>query len=477
MPSSKTLNVKNLAALGAERLAELLIEISSGNPAAKRRLRLELAGVQSPGEVAREVRKRLTTIARSRSFVDWQNRRALVDDLETQRRAIADQVAKADPAEALDLTWRFLAVANPVLDRCDDSSGTVVGVFHAACNDLGEIAKMAKADPKRLAEQACRALTEGDYGQYDNLIERLAPALGAIGLEHLKRLVLQLSREPPPKPDPKDRKVIGWGDGGPLYADQLSKLRRDGTVRLALEAIADAQGDVDGFIAQQSEKARRVPRVAVEIARRLLGAGRAKDAWEAINAVDLDQRESIPLEWEEARLDVMEALGRAQEAQAFRWQCFERSLSTSHLRAYLKRLPEFDDQEAEHRALSFAMTYPEVHQALAFLVSWPASDKAAALVLARSSELDGNIYEILSPAAEALADKQPLAATALLRAMIDFSLTESRSSRYRHAARHLTECDRLALGISDFEPLEPHDAYVARLRAEHGRKSGFWSLT
>ena len=107
MPSSKTLNVKNLAALGAERLAELLIEISSGNPAAKRRLRLELAGVQSPGEVAREVRKRLTTIARSRSFVDWQNRRALVDDLETQRRAIADQVAKADPAEALDLTWRF----------------------------------------------------------------------------------------------------------------------------------------------------------------------------------------------------------------------------------------------------------------------------------------------------------------------------------------------------------------------------------
>jgi hypothetical protein len=63
----------------------LLIEISSGNPVAKRRLRLELAGVQSPAEVAREVRKRLTTIARSRSFVDWQNRRALVDDLETQR--------------------------------------------------------------------------------------------------------------------------------------------------------------------------------------------------------------------------------------------------------------------------------------------------------------------------------------------------------------------------------------------------------
>jgi len=36
----KTLNAKNLEALGAERLAELLIEISAGSAAAKRRLRL-----------------------------------------------------------------------------------------------------------------------------------------------------------------------------------------------------------------------------------------------------------------------------------------------------------------------------------------------------------------------------------------------------------------------------------------------------
>ena len=73
MASNKTLNAKNLEALGAARLAELLLEISTGSAAAKRRLRLELAGADSPGEVSKEIRKRLTTIARSRSFVDWQN--------------------------------------------------------------------------------------------------------------------------------------------------------------------------------------------------------------------------------------------------------------------------------------------------------------------------------------------------------------------------------------------------------------------
>ena len=177
MDSKKTLNAKNLEALGAERLAGLLIEISTGSAAAKRRLRLELAGAESPGEVAKEVRKRLTTIARSRSFFDWQNRRALVDDLETQRRAIVEQVAKAAPIEALDLLWRFLALANSIFERCDDSSGTVIGIFHHACEDLGEIAKAAKTDPKQLADHAFRALTENDYGQYDRLITLLAPAL------------------------------------------------------------------------------------------------------------------------------------------------------------------------------------------------------------------------------------------------------------------------------------------------------------
>ena len=81
MASKTTLTAKNLEALGAERLAELLIEISTGDAAIKRRLRLELAGAASPAEAAREVRKRLASIARGRSFIDWEKRKAFVADL------------------------------------------------------------------------------------------------------------------------------------------------------------------------------------------------------------------------------------------------------------------------------------------------------------------------------------------------------------------------------------------------------------
>ena len=155
-----TLNAANLAALGAPRLAELLLEISAGDAGAKRRLRLELAGAANPGEVGREVRKRLAAIARAQSFVEWPRVKALADDLETQRRAIAEQVAKHDPAEAMDLMWRFLALANDVFARCDDSSGVVGKVFHQACLDLGPLTTATTPEPRDLAERIFHGLTE-----------------------------------------------------------------------------------------------------------------------------------------------------------------------------------------------------------------------------------------------------------------------------------------------------------------------------
>ena len=208
----------------------------------------------------------------------------------------------------------------------------------------------------------------------------------------------------------------------------------------------------------------------------MLAASRAEEALRTLEAAEHRRSGWPDFDWEDARIDVLEALGRRDEAQAVRWSCFERALSAQHLRAYLKRLPDFDDVEAEQRALDYAERYNDLLQALTFLVSWPALDRAARLVTVRAAELDGDRYEILAPAADALAAKHPLAATLALRAMIAFTLIKARSSRYRHAARHFMECDSLAATIKEFGAFETHAAYAARLKTEHGRKSAFWTL-
>jgi hypothetical protein len=87
MASKKTLNQDNLAALGPERLAAILIDLAAGNAEIKQRLRLELAAQAGGGDaLAAEVGKRLTALRIARSFVDWQKRREFLKDLDQQRR-------------------------------------------------------------------------------------------------------------------------------------------------------------------------------------------------------------------------------------------------------------------------------------------------------------------------------------------------------------------------------------------------------
>ncbi|QND40384.1 hypothetical protein HB771_28945 [Rhizobium leguminosarum bv. viciae] len=475
MAAKTTLNAKNLESLGAPRLAELLVEISMGSAAHKRRLRMELAGNHGSAEVAREVRKRLASIARARTLINWRKVKALKSDLETQRKTITETVAADDPREAFELIWQFLAPANSIFERSSDSSSSLIESFHQACEDAAAIAASTKIASNVPAEKVFKAVQDDGYGQYDNLIAAMAPALGKDGLDCLKTLFVQWSKEPKDKPAEDKREIIGWGSVGPLYEDEIADTQRDLTVRIALQEIADARGDVDAYIAQQSEKTRKMPMIAADVANRLVSAGRAKEALEVLNGVDTTGQADRPFEWQLARVETLEAPGRAEEAQSYRWTCFEQSLHGEHLKAFLKRLPDFDDLEAEEKAFAYARAFPDVHQALAFFLNWPAPAEAAKLVMRRKAELDGNLYELMPPAAEALAEKHPLAATILLRSMIDFALDSGRSSRYKHAARHLADCASLAPHINDFGNTRPHDIYVAELKRRHGKRHGFWS--
>lgn len=253
----------------------------------------------------------------------------------------------------------------------------------------------------------------------------------------------------------------------------MEERSRQSMVEMALKDIADAMGDVDAFIAQYDPKTRKVPKIAAEIAARLLVAGRAGDALGFIERADTKDS-WVPREWQDTRLDVLEALDRKDEAQTFRWSCFESTLVSEYLRDFLKRLPDFEDIEAEDRAMDHAAAQPSLLPALGFFLDWPSLDRAARLLIDRHDEINGDRYEFLVPASEALSERFPLAATLALRAMIDFTLSKARSKRYGYASQHLVDCAALAERIEDFGTFEPHAAYVARLKRDHGRKTGFW---
>ena len=125
--------------------------------------------------------------------------------------------------------------------------------------------------------------------------------------------------------------------------------------------------------------------------------------------------------------------------------------------------------------MQHALGFRSFSAALHFFKEWPDQAHAAQLVLTRAPEIDGNLYFLLDPAAQLIEGKHPLAATLLRRAMIEDTLEGAKSTRYKHAARHLLECASIAPSIQDFGVFETHESFVARLRARHSRKTGFWT--
>ena len=163
--------------------------------------------------------------------------------------------------------------------------------------------------------------------------------------------------------------MIGLSTRGPIYQDDYEQGRHGRLVRSALTEIADALGDVDGFASRYSDEERANPAIAAAIAERMLEADRASEALTVLEgATDGLRRGGYWPDWQRVRIDVLDALGRSGDAQDERWQAFERGLDAGYLRAHLKRLPDFDDVEAEERALSFVSRFASFHQALAFLV-------------------------------------------------------------------------------------------------------------
>jgi hypothetical protein len=214
---------------------------------------------------------------------------------------------------------------------------------------------------------------------------------------------------------------------------------------------------------------------AAEIAERLLAHGRSEAALDRLDR-NGPRHAGDGVRHADLRIAALEALGRQSEAQALRHEVFARSLSVSHLREYLRRLPDFDDVDAEQRAITHVLAHKDRHQALAFLIAWPNVEAANRLVLETIDQLDGRNYVHLRPAAEALAAKYPVAATLLHRCLAEDVLRRAASRYYKYAVLDVRACQGLSSMLPPGSGVESHADFMTRLKREHSRKVGFWSL-
>jgi hypothetical protein len=381
--SLKKVTPENLASLGAERLAEILATVAETRPELKRRLRMELAAEQGAEHLLLEIDKRLNALEGSRSRVSWRQRPAFVRDVDGLRGLIAGRLAGLDPKAALERMWRFMELHRRLNLRLRDKDGELAAVFARAAADLGRLLA-AGGDGAEALAASMAGNPAGWSAWLGPLLETAPPELPAAALRALSA---------------REGAVAGW----------VPLLRR----------LADAAGDVDAFRATFTAAALKEAAVAAAVARRLLEAGRVDEAGRLLEAArpaaaKTKGQEADVFAWEGVWIDYLERSGQAEAAQQARWASFERTLSAERARAFTRRLPDFEDVEAEDRAFAYAARHRDVERALQFLVEWPAPSEAARLVEARGGELAPSA-EQAEAWAGALRLRQPRAAHALLR--------------------------------------------------------------
>ncbi len=142
----------------------------------------------------------------------------------------------------------------------------------------------------------------------------------------------------------------------------------------------------------------------------LLSASRTEQGLTVLDGATANVTDWLLLDRGNARIALLDALGRVDELQQQRWDLFCCTLSIRHLRAHLNRL----------------------------------------------------------------ADSHPLAAIILLRSMAVCALSSGRTNRYRNAAGHLQTSERLAEQIDDWQGQDSQTSFVGRLREIYGRSVSFW---
>ena len=436
--------------LGANRLAEVLVDHAVQDPGLAQALRLALAAQASEVDLTRILTGEVDAMCARRSFWSDGDDQNLAYEIDRIRVAVARDLLPRAARTAADLHLRLIRLHPTITAQVRDSDGVVGSAIEDVVADFGmACAALPAADRRRLPAEVTALLLADDTGVCRRLIRACKDGLGPEGLAELDRLFR-----------------AGLDGVGPAGGAQ-----HRGTCLQGMAEVADLQGDVDTFIEVQ-ERAGVQDRAVMPIAERLVGAGRLDEALQRLEQATGGKQRVDGLD--DLRAEVLDRLCRVDDAQAVRWGVFLRMLSGTMLDAYLERVPAEARPGVTEKAMAAAREHRDAYAALS-LLSKLAPDAAAELVFRRLQELSGDVDIVLRPASERLAVNHPLAAVLLRRRMADAVLARARTQTYDRVVQDLLATEQIAVQVGEWQDFPTQDSYREEVARQHRTKTTFWA--
>ena len=443
--------------LGLDRdtLATVLLELAADNEPVRQRLqRLRLAA--QPRKLAAAFRATLSGWRRSTRFIDYRGSHAFAREIEAWLEQVDRELTPADPALALELVETLIRSDEALFERADDSDGCIGDALRTACRLWLQAAARCEPPPGGWGERVYRLASDDGYGVREALLRHANLLLDETGLRALvARFEGELARSIASDGNRRDLPTGVFGASGSLHL--LSEALRDPEVHVkAVLSYSPAPNPLqkEGFVEAY------------------LKCGRHADALRWLDG-----------HWEhheQARLRLLAeayaGLGRHEECAQIRKRLFDATASVYDFREWRDVLAKDARDAAGEHARQVAEALANPIAAATLLLELGDADAAEELLVRRHADLDGRDYPLLVPLAESLEKSQHrLGATACYRALLLAILDRAYARAYGHAASYLGKLRQLAAELPPQHSLESHPAFEAALRAQHPRKTAFWS--
>ena len=409
-----------------------------------------------PSALKKAIAKRIQSLKRGRKFIDWRASAGFARDMYSIVEDIESGLLSTSPKHAFELADKFLVTADSVMNRVDDSSGEIGGIYQnavllwlTAANAWGDL----KTD---WLERVYQLAKDNDYGVLDLLLPNSHILLNMDQLKQLADCYEAELHQAIKAKDANDK--LNW--------EALK-------ARVALGSVAEALKDPDLYehselIASPDPNDQQKKSIVVMYIKfnQLDGALR----W--LNT-EWDSR----FEHDRLRLleQVYEQSGDKAQLRETRQQIYLQNRSYSSFERYLETLDKDEQATARQTAISQAEQGSHIITSADMLFQLGEAERAQHLIVSRHHELEKSYYVHLTSLVKSCEGSGCLlAATACYRALLLDILNRGYSKAYTHAARYFKKLEVMAGEISDYEPLIEHITFINQLETDHGRKRSFW---
>lgn len=470
---SKQLN-KQLAALSHQQLLDIIKSLHGYSQELDDKIST-LVLVNEPSLMANNLSQRIKNLADDECFINYSASQKFSYDLESLLNEIEKYILPENPELALSLTEKFLATADVVYARCDDSMGCIGEVYRNAIIQwlavAQQVRKLALYEDIHWLERVSYYFDNNDYGVFDNIIPNSADLLSK---GELHQLAISFENDA--------KQALFSKQSSQNSNHNLSYNRTASHACIGLESVAEALKDIDLFeratLLISPEPNELQMKSLVKFALLIKQPDRAM-IW-------LNKPWSARFQHEHVQLleQCYQLQGNTQALKQSRQQSYLDTPSYYTLNQLCQLCDKKEQQALQQQAIEQASSITCLATAVELLLKLQQVSQANSLLLARSHELAQVAYPHLTTWAQTFAKQSSakqqytLAIMLCYRTLLDDILERGRSKAYHHAATYFKTLQQTAKQFEhnngNYQGVVNQAQYIAQLQSKHWRKRSFW---